>query len=587
VYAQTAHYDFAYDDLQVIRDRPQFHSLANWREILTASWWPARNLYRPLTALTLAVNWAAGGGSASAFHLTNIILHAIASVLVYLLARELIGAAGAAVAGLLFAVHPVHVEAVANLVGRAEVLATIFVVAAVLVYRLDGRLADRGDASSWRRYATAFGTLAATALALASKESAFALPALLLLVDWLDSSQQGKRGLGVDRHWVLWLGAVGVAFAWLLWRSTVVGDLTGREVAPGLEDKGLIGRTVTMLPVILQYGRLLFTPARLSADYSPNFLVLGSGLTLAGLAGILTLIIAVSAAWLGRRRFPVITFALGWIGATVLIVANVLVPTGVILAERTLYLPSVGAVLVLGAIGRSVYARWRRPALIGVAVLVAAGAARTVTRNPVWRDNQTLFPQIIRDAPGSSHGAWIAGGLAEERGDLREAERMFRRSLAINPLAWNAWRDLGRVLEKQGRYREASEKWWAAWQLNNDALLTAQRSILVTLRVGRVDTAAARVAIAQAARPLSWQLWLAAAEVALAQGNPLRAMTLARQAAWQFPDSVRFWGLTAAAALDARQCAQLTRSLDRLHALQADSARVAPLERGARKLGCS
>ena len=397
VYAQTAGYDFAYDDLQVIRERPLFHSLANWREILTASWWPAKNLYRPFTALTLAVNWVAGGGAPGAFHLTNIALHAIASVLVYLLARELIGDAAALAAGLLFAVHPVHVEAVANLVGRAEVLATIFVVLAVLAYRLDGRMAERGDQTSWRRYATAGVTLAATGLALASKESAFALPALLLLVDWLDGAKQGRGGLGVERHWVLWLGTVGVALAWLLWRANVVGDLTGREVAPGLEDAGLVDRTIAMLPVVLQYGRLLFVPARLSADYSPDFLVLGAGLSPAVVAGFVALVGAVVVAWIARRRAPPAVFALGWIAATILIVANILVPTGVILAERTLYLPSVGAVLLLGEAAQWAWARWRAPTVLATLIAGARG------RSPHGHSQPDLAQQrdaVSPDRPG-------------------------------------------------------------------------------------------------------------------------------------------------------------------------------------------
>ena len=586
VYAQTAQYDFAYDDLQVIRERPLFHSLANWREILTASWWPNHNLYRPFTALTLAMNWAASGGNPTAFHVTNIILHAFAAVLVYLLARQLLGTGGGLAAGLLFAVHPVHVEAVANLVGRAEVLATIFVVIAVLAYALDGRLADAGDDLSWRRFATAAVTLTAATLALASKESAFALPGVLLLIDWLDASVRGKRGLGVERHWVLWLGAVGVTFAWLLWRANVVGDLTGKEAAPGLEDTGLIGRTVAMLPVVLQYGRLLFFPARLSADYSPNFLVLGSWLTLPTVAGLVALVGSGAIAWIARHRAPVITFSLGWIAATILVVANILVPTGVILAERTLYLPSVGAVLLLGWFARAGWTRWPMPALAAVGLLVAAGAARTVTRNPVWRNNATLFPQIVRDAPGSSHSAWVAGGMAEQAGDLKEAEHRYRESLAIYPLAWNAWRDLGRVINAQGRYAEAGDAWWASWRLNNNALITAQRSILAALRVGQVDSADARLAIALAARPESWELWLAGGQVAMAEGKPLKAMTLWRQAALQFPDTARFWGLTGEAALQARQCPELLRSIDHLRGLKAESAGVAPLEEGARTLGC-
>jgi len=117
VFAQTAAYDFTFDDIGIIKNRELFHSLAHWREILVSAWW-TNTLYRPLTALTLAANWSASGGAPWLFHATNALMHAAASVLVFLLGRRLLKR-GALAAGLLFAVHPVHVEAVANVVGRA------------------------------------------------------------------------------------------------------------------------------------------------------------------------------------------------------------------------------------------------------------------------------------------------------------------------------------------------------------------------------------------------------------------------------------------------------------------------------------
>src|SRR5262249_42783145 len=101
-----------------------------------------------------------------------------------------------------------------------------------------------------------------------------------------------------------------------------------------------------------------------------------------------------------------------------------------------------------------------------------------------------------------------------------------------------------------------------------------------------IDTAASRLATARAARPQSWELFLAAGEVAMARKRPLEAMTFWRQAAWQFPDTARFWGLAAEAALQAGQGRELLRSLEHPPALHADSAGVTPLESGARDRGC-
>jgi protein O-mannosyl-transferase len=589
VYAQTVGYGFAGDDIGIIRDRPLFHDLHNWREILAAPWWP-NALYRPVTALSLAANWVAAGGDSRAFHLVNVLLHGVASVLVYRLALALLAVpAAAVVAGLLFAVHPVHVEAVANLVGRAEVLCTIFVVVAVLLYRQDGRLADAGDHQSWRRYATTFGTLAAAALALGSKESGFALPGLLLLIDWYDGQTRGQPlDRSVRRHRVLWLGTVGLGVGWLVLRSRIVQDLTGLEVAPGLEGHGLAGRSMVMLPIVLQYLRLFLFPARLSAEYSPNFIVPTTELTLRGLAGATVLAAAIAVAWVARRRAPVVSLALGWIAATVFIVANVLVPTGILLAERTLYLASVGVVLLL-AWGWSAL-RASAPALANacLAVAVTASALRVMTRNPIWRDDATYYPAMVRDAPGSFAADWAAAELARQRGDRRESERRLRRALGTYPLAWAIWQDLGKLLYVQGRYAEAGDCFWAAWRITGGSPLNAQRAIQSNLQAGRLDTAEAWLTRARAVRPwMPAELKLAASDVALARAQFLRSMTLRRQVAWEFPDSARYWALTAEAALRAQQCPEVLRALDRLRRLAGGGAFVGRIATEAQKLQCT
>jgi tetratricopeptide (TPR) repeat protein len=589
VYAQTVSYGFAGDDIGIIRDRPLFHDLHNWRAILAAPWWP-NALYRPVTALSLAANWVAADGDPRAFHLVNVLLHGLASVLVYRLALALLAAPAAAMAaGILFGVHPVHVEAVANLVGRAEVLCAIFLITAVLLYRLDGTLADAGDDRSWRRYTSTFGTLVAAALALGSKESGFALPGLLLLMDWHDGQRRGDLfERSVRRHWVLWLATVGLAVGWLVLRSRVVGDLTGLEVAPGLEGLGLPGRTMVMLPIVLQYLRLFIFPARLSAEYSPNFIVPTTELTVSGVAGALVLAAGVAMAWVARRRAPAVTLALGWIAATVFIVANLLVPTGILLAERTLYLASVGVVLLL-AWGWSTL-RPSAPGLANALLVVALGAGtlRTVTRNPIWRDDATYFPAMVRDAPGSFASDWAAAELARQRGDHRESERRLRRALRTYPLGWAIWQDLGKLLYVQGRYLEAGDCFWAAWRITGGSPLNAQRAIQSNLQAGRVDTAEAWLTRASAARPwMPAELKLAASDVALARAQFVQSMTLRRQVAWEFPDSARYWALTAEAALRAGQCPEVVHSVDRLRRLAGGEEFAGRIEAKAQKLGCS
>ena len=123
---------FAYDDLPLIVENARVTTLLPPWEYFGQSYWPAGGLYRPLTAWLLALQWKLGGGAPWIFHATNVALHALVTGLVYLLARRMLAPAWAGLAALLFAVHPVHVEAVANVVGSRELLCTALVLAAVL-----------------------------------------------------------------------------------------------------------------------------------------------------------------------------------------------------------------------------------------------------------------------------------------------------------------------------------------------------------------------------------------------------------------------------------------------------------------------
>jgi hypothetical protein len=364
-YAQTAGYRFVYDDVHVIQDKVEVHSLANWRALLGKPLW--FDLYRPVSELSFALDWTVSRGTPGYFHVVNAVLHAGVSVLVYLLARGTLGVLGAGAAALLFAVHPVHVEAVANLVGRAELLAALFTLLAALAYRADGRLAAAAD-RSWRRGAASFGTLGALLLGIASKETAFVTPGVLLLMDWLEGERTGERAVvRFRRHWVLWASGVALSMEWLWVRTTVVGGLGG-VTAPGLQGEGLGGRFLAMAPVVLEYVRLFFLPLRLSADYSPDFLRVTPGPTLRGAAGVLLLVTAAVLAVRYRHRAPPLAFGLAWMAGTLLIVSNLIVPSEVLLAERTLYLPSVGAVLLLGWLAAWSEASWRY-AGVGLAAL--------------------------------------------------------------------------------------------------------------------------------------------------------------------------------------------------------------------------
>jgi len=585
VYLPSLRNGFAYDDIRVIVNRPDLLDLSHWRQILVAGWWP-HALYRPLSRLSLALDWSVGGGAPWVFHLVNVVLHASVTVLVWFFGRRTLSSVGATAAALLFAVHPVHVEAVANVVGRAEILAGLFAMLAAWSYRLDGELARAGQHGP-RRLATSFGTLAATGVGLASKETAFAIPGLLLLVDSLDARAVGEPfDVRIRRHWVLWGAATVLAVEWLLLRTVVLGDLAGDEPAPGLFGEGLLGRVLVMSPIVLEYLRLLVFPARLSADYSPDFVPAVAAVTVRGVLGMLVVLGGVGLAVRMRRQHPTVTVGLAWTGATLLIVSNLLVPTGVLLAERSMYLPSVGIVLIGGVLADAAW-RWRRRwAVVVVGALTVLAGIRVVTRIPVWRDNDTLLPQLVRDAPGSFRSMWVAAALNYVHGDRETGEWLIRSAIRVYPLHANLWQDLGRQLQREERWSEAADAFAAAYRLGRNRWYDAASAASNLVRAGRLDSAEVVVRDARREAPDDPGLMIAASNLALARHRPLEAMTWRRQAAWQMPANARYWALAAEAALAAGYCPEVRRALFRVNELDSTFVGLDAMRDSARTAGC-
>jgi protein O-mannosyl-transferase len=586
VYANTLPHQFVYDDVSVIVANPRLHALANWREIVTSPWWP-RGLYRPLTSLTLAANWSLGSGAPFGFHLVNVLLHAAAAALVCVLAARLMPRPAALAAGVLFAVHPVHVEAVANVVGRGEILATIFVLLASLLYARYGDMAREAGGSPTRRALTGTGTLAACVLALASKESAFAYPGILLVVDWARARASGEElNARVARTWPLWCAALLVSLGWLWLRAAVVGELAGDSPAPGLAGTSLGERIAIMLPVVSEYLRLLFFPARLSAEYSPDFLPASTELGARALLGLVLLAGCLALGVLLRRKAFMVTAGLAWAATAIFVVSNLLVPSGVLLAERTLYLASVGACLAVGWIWGRWHECWRWTAIAVLAVVVAGGALRTYTRSRVWRDATTFFPQLVADAPGSYRAEWVGAMLSYMAGDSTRGERLMRKGLRIYSGNGAMWSDFAVVMERQRRWGEAATYFRASFVADSTRGSDAARGVANYVQAGKLDSARTLLEAAQRALPGSIDLAISESHLALAGGDAKRSLELRRQAARERPGDWRYWLLTAEAAVRVRSCEDLTRSLERLRVLRPGMSRTEQLADSAKVAGC-
>jgi tetratricopeptide (TPR) repeat protein len=498
---------FTYDDRWIILENGRVHELrALWR-YFEESYWPMKNgagLYRPLVIFAYTLQWLLGAGSPLVFHVVNVALAAACAVAVFWTLGFLVPTRVAWVAAALFAVHPVHVEAVANVVGQAELWAALVLLAAVGLY-----LRDRRDGPLRRQ--TGLAIVALFLGGIFTKEHVIVLPALLLAAELLlyrDAPvMQRLRRLRL----LLW-PLVAVAAVFLVLRVQVLGAVGGDVPHPSLLHQGMLERAFIMLNVVPEYGRLMLAPVRLYADYSPRQLDVFASPHASHLAGILLLLSTAALFVLSVRRAPVVAFGIAWFALAVAPVSNVLLATGILLAERTLYLPSVGAMLVV-AVGldalraRLHAARSPLQPLVPIALLasLAFGVARSSDRNAFWHDTDSAFELMVEESPLNFKAHYALGGQYFQRNRFREGELQWRMAIALMPNYHAVYMDLAH------RYRQA-HLCGAAIPLYQKAL-----SLEPELALATVSIAACQLELAQ------WRSARTTARVAIAGGVYKRA----------------------------------------------------------------
>ena len=415
VYANTLRNGFAYDDFTFVLGNATVTS-PTLSGFLTLS--QRGNLFRPVTFASFALNWALGHAYAVGYHLVNLLLHAAVTVLLYLLLRKLLENAArpeaiSFVAAALFAVHPIHTEAVAAIYNRSELLAAGFLFAGWLLH-LDDRLIP---------------SLLCFLLALLSKESAVVFLPFVLAGDW-------ARGKFKPASRYAWLAGLTALYMALLWKTQ--GGQFGKGIYSPL-DNPLAGLPALIkignaLRIAWKYVGLLVYPANLSYDYSYNAIRLYASWEKLLPAALGTL--AVLGLWLwaaGTDRKPWMLAGAMYLGGFA-VTANIFVSAGTsIMAERLAYLPSAGFCLLVALLWSQIANRKPAASWALLMVLVLALGVRTVVRNADWKDNLTLFSHDVKVQPGSARVHRALGSEFASRGQLQAASAEFRAALRIFP----------------------------------------------------------------------------------------------------------------------------------------------------------
>lgn len=491
-YSNSFHAGFVFDSQRVILadSRIQTDTPDNVHQIWSGDYYDGTGssaLYRPLTTLTFLWNYAVlgDGPNAGGYHAVNFALHAVNIALVYLLALTIFGETWPAFAmAALWSLHPVLTESVTNVAGRADLLAAFGVLAGLLCY------IRSAAATGWRFTVWTLAAGIAAYIAIFSKESGVVLVAAMAVYEIAFALKVPWRVRIAGYLAVLLPAAV-----YFTMRQSVLAQVSSLLISYGdnpLQQVGFWISRLTAVKVLGAYLGLLLWPARLSADYSYNQVPLSTWADPKALLALLVWLAVAAAALLSYRRAKPALFFIAFFLATIAPVANLVILVGSIMAERFLYLPSIGfaGCLVWAAVAayRRAPATWPPARTVFSAALTVAClalGARTWARNLDWFDERSLWTGAVQVCPDSykAHQNLAMLMLAQARPDYPAATREVERALAIlNPLpddrslpsvyatagqCYRARGDLSKALAVLLRGRNVDRAWNAAFLARN------------------------------------------------------------------------------------------------------------------------
>ena len=442
-YLATLAYGFVYDDGPIIADNVALHAPSGMITAWHVAYWPPEwgraGLFRPVVQFAYALLWNVSGGAPSVFHLYAVALYAACAIVVLVVLARALPAWVAMTGALLFAVHPLHVESVANVAGSAELVAALASLGCLLVL---ARALERTPAPLAIGWRPAIAGAALFAIAIGAKESAATVPALAALYAWgwrVPGEPVPDARSVLARGWRAWAAFVAVLAAMLVARRAVLGGFSppASALAVGIEGERFAERWWTMTAAWPRVGHLLLWPSQLSMHYGPTTIIPYHAVTTAALfaiAGVAVVVLAaIAMARRGDRR-PLV--AVGVIVLGYLAASNILVPTGQLLAERTLYFSSVGAVmLVTWVIARaaSLPATAQRAVVTVVVAATIAGAVVSARRARVWSSEERLFQSGIDFDSRAFYPYWQLARSVGRHGDNARGLALLGKAYRRNP----------------------------------------------------------------------------------------------------------------------------------------------------------
>ncbi len=398
----------------------------------------------PATWLSLMADASLFGAWAGGFHLTNLLLHAANAGLLYIILAGISGRRGAAlVAASILAVHPLHVESVAWVTERKDVLSLFLLLVSLAVWQ---RWLARPTTAA---YLASLGCFAAS---LAAKPMAVAWPALLLVLDYWPLGRLGRGGLVRRLSEKAPFAAAALLSGWV----TIHAHRLRQAMAP-LDSLPLPSRLATAIDGLGWYPRKMFWPEGLAVLYR-----LPPGGTPAWRVGLTAALLGLGliVAWRCRRRRPWLAVGFGWYLAAILPVSGLLQAGIQSTADRFAYLPLLGLYLALvwEVAGRRLPRKAIRCASVLTLACLAVGARVQLAH---WRDSESLFRRVLAIDPSSVVAHVNLGRALTDQGRAEEGMTHYRQALAIDPCDAEGRLNLANALARAGRGAEATAEYRA------------------------------------------------------------------------------------------------------------------------------
>jgi Tfp pilus assembly protein PilF len=464
LYAPAMRYGFTnWDDDRQIAANPDIRDLSpqGVRKMFCSFY---VSLYQPLTSLSWAVEYRLFGLNPRVYHTTNILLHLVNVLLVYVLVRVLSRNTGIAVAATaLFAVHPLQVEGVAWASSLSIVLTSLLYLATLIAYVAYTR-------SGKARYFVA--GLVFFLLALLAKTTAATLPLVLIVIDLYLQRKVSRRTVCEKIPFLLLSFIFGCVTMFARSGVSHVQDFAFKYSLPQ--------RICIVCYSCLWYvGKLVF-PAKLSVFYPFPGKAHGWLPVIFYLAPVMLIGLAV-AIWCAGRHRRLLAFAALFMLTTLALVIQIIPISELMVCDRYAYIPCIGLFFLVGTLGHRISLRGpsvRMATLVGLVLVVAAFSGATYRRVEVWRDSMSLWNDVIGKRQ-DIYVAYLNRGLAEcEGGDRKAAMMDFNAALQINPKADKALNNRAACYVYLGDRSAALRDFDSAIRLNPDSSYLVNRGIL-------------------------------------------------------------------------------------------------------------